>query len=94
MAEDPSGRPPGEGLADRPHHRVGSGIAVAAMALGGTGPCRARLGPRGVEVARDCDRSGTDAFLRIQCETWQEDSREDAEHTAHLATMVVCQGDL
>ena len=35
VAEDPSGRPPGEGLADGPHHRAESSTAVATVATGG-----------------------------------------------------------
>lgn len=87
-------RPSGEGLTNRPHHRAGSGTAAVAVAMGGTGPCRARLGFRGVAMARDCDRPGTGVFLRIQCETWQEDSREDAEQTTYPTTVLVCPRDL
>ena len=94
MAKGLSRRPHGEGLVDRPEPRAGPGTDVAALALGGTGPSRARLGSRGVEMARVRGRSGAAPFFRIQCEAWQESSWEDAEQTPHLATQLVCSGDL
>lgn len=94
MAEGSCGRPHGEGLADRPQPQAGPGTAMAALALGGTGPSRVGLGSRGVEVARASGRPGAVPLFRIECEAWQESSREDAEQTTHPATQLVCSGDL